>query len=122
MRLTGACELADIRILLPALTALIVGCAGLHESPDYIRHRYSHLSEPYDRNDVLYFDAMFDSNYPDKVPAAEEKRMEWLSGWLEQLHMCPEGYEVLSRRLFDAFEYNPGRYDVRYEVRCTTGT
>ncbi len=100
------------------LAIVLTGCASFQESPDYIRHRYSQLSEPFNRSDVLYFDAMFDPNYPDGDAAAEAKRMEWLSGWLEQRKMCPDGYRVLKRRPFDMYEHNPGRYDIRYEVQC----
>jgi len=102
------------------LAALVVGCASLHESPDFVRHRHSQLTEPYDRSDVVYFDAMFDLNYPDDDPVAEAKRMEWLSDWLEQIHMCPDGYEIVKRRPFDMLENNPARYDIRYEVKCKT--
>jgi len=100
------------------LAALLAGCASFQESPDYVRHRYSQLSEPFDRSDVLYFDVMFDPNYPDDDPAAEAKRMEWLSDWLEQRKMCPDGYEIQKRRPFDMLEHNPARYDIRYEIKC----
>ncbi len=100
------------------LGILLVACTNIHESPDYERHRYSQLSEPFERNDVLYFDVTFDPNFPDGDPAAEAKRMEWLSGWLEQRNMCPDGYEILKRRPFEMLEHNPARYDIRYEVKC----
>lgn len=107
------------RVLIPIAAAIAVaGCSGMHESPDFIRHTYSQLSEPYDRDDVLYFDVRFDPSYPDGDPAAEALRMEWLAAWLEQRRMCPGGHEVTGRRPFDTLEYNPGRYDIRYEVRC----
>ncbi len=110
--------LVNIRFWLPLMVVLISSCASLHESPDFVRHRHSQLIEPYDRNDVVYFDVMFDPNYPDDDPVAEAKRMEWLSAWLEQLHMCPDGYEIVKRRPFDMLENNPARYDMRYEVKC----
>ena len=100
------------------VTVLLAGCAGLHESPDYIRHRYSQLVEPYERNDVVFFDARFDANYPDSDPGAEALRLQWLSEWLDLRNMCPGGHEVVTRRAFEMLEYNPGNYDVRYEVRC----
>jgi hypothetical protein len=120
MRQKGNLGLAGIRVWLPVLAATFVGCASIHESPDFVRHRHSQLTEPYDRNDVVYFDAMFDPNYPDDDPVAEAKRMEWLSSWLEQLHMCPDGYEIVKRRPFDMLESNQARYDIRYEVKCKT--
>lgn len=100
------------------LVAGLAACSSLHESPDFERHRYSQLSEPFDRNDVVYFDVTFDPNYPDGDPAAEAKRMEWLSSWLEQRKMCLDGYEILRRRQFDMLESNPARHDIRYEVKC----
>ena len=107
---------------LPAAILLLTGCASMHESPDFTRHRYSQLVEPYDRKDVVYFDAMFDASYPDGDPGAEAQRMQWLGEWLEVRKMCPGGHEVVNRRSFDMLEYNPGNYDVRYEVRCKVST
>jgi len=121
MRQTGILTLAGGHIwTVMLLSAVLVGCASLHESPDFVRHRYSQLTEPYDRSDVVYFDAMFDPSYPDCDPVAEKKRMEWLSAWLEQVHMCPDGYEIVKRRPFEMLENNPARYDIRYEVKCKT--
>lgn len=97
---------------------VLAGCQGMHESKDFERHRYSQLSEPYDRNDVIYFDVKFDANYPDENPAAEEIRMEWLQAWLDQRKMCGDGYVIDKRRPFDMMENNPARYDMRYEVKC----
>jgi hypothetical protein len=120
MRHISVLGFAGIRASLPVLALLFVGCASLHESPDFVRHRYSQLTEPYDRSDVVYFDVMFDPSYPDNDSAAEAKRMEWLSDWLEKIHMCPDGYEIVKRRPFDMLENNPARYDIRYEVKCKT--
>lgn len=97
---------------------LPAGCDSIHESQDFERHRYSQLSEPRDRDDVLYFDVRFDVNYPEGNPVAEGIRMEWLEAWLKQRKACPDGYEIESSRPFDPMEYNPGRYDRRYIVRC----
>lgn len=102
--------------------ALLTACASFHESPDFERHRLSQLSEPFDRNDVVYFDVTFSANYPDDDSAAEAQRMQWLQQWLEQRKMCLDGHEVLKRRPFDMFENNPARYDIRYEVKCLART
>jgi len=119
MRQTGIFTFAGSRLLMMVLIGiLLVACASFKDSPDYERHRYSQLSEPFDRSDVLYFDATFDPNFPDGDSAAEAKRMEWLTGWLEQRSMCPNGYEILKRRPFEMLEHNPARYDIRYEVKC----
>lgn len=107
---------------LPVAILLLTACASIHESPDFTRHRYSQLAEPYDRKDVVYFDAIVDANYPDDDPGAEAQRLQWLSEWLEVRKMCPGGHEVVARRPFDMLEYNPGNYDVRYEVRCKVNT
>jgi len=96
----------------------LVACESIHESPDFDRHRYSQLTEPFERNDVVYFDVTFDPNYPDGDSAAEAKRMEWLSAWLNQRKMCLDGYEILQRRPFELLENNPARHDIRYEVKC----
>ena len=103
-----------------AATLAAGGCAAMHESPDFERHRYSQLSEPLDGSkDALYFDVMIDAKYPDDDPAAEQIRMEWLEAWLEIRKMCPDGYRIDDRREFDPMEYNPARYDKRYVVKCT---
>ncbi len=100
------------------LATVFAGCSSIHESSDFVRHRYSRLSEPFERTDVVYFDTMFDPGYTDGDPVAERQRMEWLSGWLEQRKMCPDGYQILKRRPFGVLENNPARYDIRYEVKC----
>jgi len=104
------------------MLAALAGCESIHKSKDFERHRYSQLSEPYDRNDVIYFDVKFDVNYPDENPAAEKVRMEWLQAWLDQVKMCGDGYEIDKRRPFDMMENNPARYDMRYEVKCKIAT
>jgi len=119
MRQTEIIAWAHCRLVMIVLPAVAVAaCAGLHESPDYERHRYSRLSEPFERNDVLYFDVTFDPNFPDNNPVAEAKRMEWLTGWLAKRKMCLDGFKILKRRPFDTFENNPARHDIRYEVQC----
>lgn len=107
--------------LLVAGIGLLVGCDAIHESKDFERHRYSQLSEPRDRDDVLYFDVKFDVNYPEDNPVAERIRMDWLESWLNQRKACVDGYEIDSGRPFDPMEYNPGQYDRRYVVRCKLG-
>lgn len=105
-------------------TALLVvslsagGCMSIHDSPDFERHQYSQVVEPYDRKDVLYFDATFSAQFPDDDPAAEQLRMEWLEGWLELRKICPQGYEIVTRREFGDLENNPAHHDIRYEFTC----
>ena len=104
--------------LIGMVLATLTGCESITESKDFERHRYSQLSEPYDRDDVLYFDVKFDPNYPGDDPVAEGIRMEWLEAWLAQRNMCDNGYKIEKRRPFDAMEDNPARYSMRYEVSC----
>jgi hypothetical protein len=105
-------------VLLSTAIVLMAGCQSIHESEDFKRHRYSQLSEPSDRNDVLYFDVQFDVNYPSDDPVAEEIRMSWLTAWLDARNMCADGHRIADQRPFDTMEYNPGQYDRRYEVKC----
>lgn len=95
-----------------------VACANIYESKDFERHRNSQLLLPYDRDDVFYFDATFTPQFPDEDEAAEAIRMEWLAGWLDQRSLCPDGFEIVSRRPFEFLESNPARHDIRYEVKC----
>ena len=105
-------------VLLVALFAS--GCADVHKSADFERHRYSQLSEPYDRKDVMYFDATFTAEFPDNE-AGEAERMEWIQAWLDQRNICAEGFEIVTRRPFESMESNPARHDIRYEVTCGVG-
>ena len=108
-------------LLLAALLTLTGGlgaCAGMHESKDYERHRYSQIVTPFDRTDVVYVDMKFDPKYPDDDPVAEQTRMDWIAAWLELRQMCDDGFEVEKRRPFDMMENNPARYDIRYEIKC----
>ena len=119
MQQTESCLLACCRLWAVVLLAgVLVACESIHDSPDFERHRHSQLTEPFERNDVVYFDVTFDPNFPDDDPIAEEIRMEWLTAWLAQRKMCPNGYEIVARRPFDMLENNPARHDIRYEVKC----
>ena len=97
---------------------LLGACIDIHKSADFERHRASQIVEPYDRNDVMYFDVTFSAQFPENDPAAEATRMEWLEDWLEQRKICPEGYEIVTRRPFESLEYNPAHHDMRYEFTC----
>ena len=110
----------DMRILLLLAALSLSACASMHDSPDFERHRETRLTVPYDRNDVVYYDAKFSPAFPDENPAAEAKRMEWLEVWLDTKSMCLSGYEIVNRRPFRFDESNPGRYDIRYEVACSS--
>ena len=107
-----------LRCCFIGFVAFAAGCASMHESPDFQRHRESRLTVPQERPDVIYFDAKISPTYPDQDPAAEAKRMEWLQAWLDFRNLCPNGYEIKERRAFRFEESNPGRFDLRYEVGC----
>jgi hypothetical protein len=100
------------------MCVILSGCASINNSPDFERHRYSQIVEPYDRDDVLYFDATFSPDFPDDDAVAEQKRMKWLEDWLAQRKFCGNGYEIVARRRIDTLEYNPANHDVRYEFKC----
>lgn len=107
-----------MRFVAICIGMILYGCASIHESQDFERHRYSQVLEPFDRNDVMYFDATFSAQFPDEDAAAEQIRMGWLEGWLEQRTLCGNGYEIVTRRPIDTTEYNPAHHDVRYEFKC----
>ena len=109
-----------IRVFVWLTLVACTGCAANRDSPDFQRHRETRLTVPYERNDVVFYDAKFTPAFPDNNPAAEAKRMEWLEVWLDTKSMCADGYEIVERRPFGFEESNPGRYDVRYEVACYT--
>ena len=101
-----------------AVSVVVAACSTIPESRDFERHRSSALTVPYDKPDVMYFDVRLTADVPDNDPAGEARRMEWLEGWLEARNLCAAGYEILERRKFRYEEDNPGRYDLRYELRC----
>lgn len=107
-----------------AALVLLAGCAAdvLDKSADFDRHRNSRIVQPFDKPDKVYFDVRFSPEYPADDPAAEEARMIWLQGWLEQRRLCTSGHEVASRRPFDYLEDNPAGYQERWEIRCITPT
>jgi hypothetical protein len=112
---------SDLPVHFPALllfTLTLGACANIHESPDYERHRFSQIVEPYDRKDVMYFDVTFSAQYPDDDEAAEAIRMAWLEGWLDQRNKCQDGFEIVARRPFEMLEDNPAHHDLRYEFKC----
>lgn len=114
-----------MRTLVGVLLVAVIVVSGLnacstsiHDSKDYYRHRLSQLSVPSEGGDFVWFDVKLTPEYPDNNELAEQKRMEWLEGWLEKRKLCANGYEILERRPFDFLEHNPARYDLRYKVQC----
>jgi hypothetical protein len=109
-----------MRFAVALIFAILSACASINNSPDFARHRYSQIVEPYDRDDVLYFDVTFSPDLPDDDAVAEQTRMKWLEGWLEQRKMCANGYEIVSRHRIETLDYNPAHHDVRYEFKCVS--
>jgi hypothetical protein len=97
---------------------ILTACAGLYDSPDYVRHTNSALLDGLDGSDMLQFQAKAGSQYPESDPAAEALRMSWLEGWLKQSKKCKDGYVIKERREFGFAEYNPAGYNLVYELEC----
>lgn len=38
-------------------------------------------------------------DYPANTKSGEAERLTWLSGYISQLHICPEGYNITARKL-----------------------
>lgn len=101
------------------LAVLLSGCMdALEKSEDFDRHRFSGLTMPYGSPGTIYFDVKFNADFPEGSAAAEEARMRWLAGWLEQRGLCPAGFDVTERRPFDYLEDNPRGYQQRWTVVC----
>lgn len=49
---------------------------------------------------------------------AEAVRMRWLTEWLGVQGKCLLGHEIVDKRQFGPFEYNPLQAEFRYLVRC----
>ena len=116
----GSSSMIVTRSFVIVLVLAAAGCASSLDSPDYERHNSSRLTVPYERQDVIYFDVKVSPTYPRNDEAAEATRMEWLQAWLDFKNLCPNGHEVVERREFRFEELNAGRYDLRYEVACTS--
>jgi hypothetical protein len=104
-----------------ALVGLVACDKSIHDSKDFYRHSLSQLSTPQGGGDFMWFDVKLTPEYPESNSYAEDKRMEWLEGWLVTRKMCSNGYEILERRKFEFLEHNPARYDLRYKVQCEVG-
>lgn len=119
LNVDSACSLLRFgRVIAIAASLLLTACSGMEKSADFDRHRYSQLTTPRDRPGVMYFDLIFPAEFPADDPAADAARMRWLSTWLAQRSLCPDGFEISKRREFDYLEDNPRGYQQRWEVVC----
>lgn len=131
--MTGLGRLHLPRALVPAAVltwaVALTACTAFDTPNTYNRHRLSDVTLPREGSgmgtevdsDIFFFDVTVTGEFPDNNSTAEASRMEWLSDWLEQRHMCLTGHEVVKKRKFDYMEDNPARRDLRYEVRCKPG-
>lgn len=106
------------KLMMLAVILLVTGCNQLHDSTDYDRHTMSRISKPMDGGDYLWFDVKLTPALPLESEEAETQRQIWLQTWLVQRRVCLAGYEVIEQRPFEFQEHNPGRFDIRYKVRC----
>lgn len=101
------------------LLVVLAGCSSVPDKgADFDRHRYSQLTQPFDRPDQIYFDLKFSTDFPADDLASDLSREQWLASWLRQRGLCAAGHEIVKRRAFDYLEDNPAGYQQRWEVRC----
>lgn len=104
------------------LLLLLSACAGA-PADGYDRHTLSRLVEvPGSSSEFIY-----EAGRPPPGPAgseteAESVRMRWLAEWLEVRGLCLTGHEIVDRRPFGPFEYNPMQAELRYLIRCRAAT
>ena len=108
--------------LLFCVGLLLASCGGInpHESEDLDRHDYSNIRVHPKDNSLLIYEVKLTAEYPDNNATAEETRMRWLETWLRLRQLCPDSYEVVSRRRYQPSDLNLYHMDLRYEVTCSS--
>ena len=107
-----------VRIVTAAAVLGLTACAA-SPSDGYERHGLSRLvAVPGSGSEFV-----FEAGEPPAASAqtgedAEAVRLRWLAEWLEVQGLCPAGHEVVDKRQFGPFEYNPMNAKYRYLVRC----
>lgn len=102
------------KFCMPVLLLAAVACAS-SPSDGYERHSLSRLVVV----EGSASEFIFEVGPPPSDPAeAEAVRMRWLSEWLALRGLCMSGHEIIDKRPFGPFEYNPMRAEFRYLVRC----
>ncbi len=115
--MTRAGRYCRYRWLVLVLAVLTSGCENIGRT-DFERHSMSSLKIlPGSDDSLLLFEAKISAQYPDS-PSGDVKRMEWADDWMEVRGFCPDGFAVVSRRLYTRRDNNPFMYDLRYELRC----
>lgn len=108
--------------LVLAIILWLGGCAAA-PSDGYERHTLSRLVEVPGASDEFVFEVGRPPPGPLGTAAeAEAVRMRWLAEWLEVRGQCLAGHEIVDRRQFGTFEYNPMQAEYRYLVRCRAAT
>lgn len=104
------------------MVAASLGLAACAASPSdgYERHGMSRLVEVQGSASEFVFEVADPPAQPEED--AEATRMRWLGEWLAVKGRCPAGFEIVDRRQFGPFEYNPTDATLRYLVRCRAGT
>lgn len=100
---------------------VLSACQSLDISGKHQFERYSMSSlktDPTGTEGTLIFEAKASAQYPVDSPSAETVRMQWAEDWLAARSLCPDGFEVLSKRRYTVEDYNPNRYALRYELSC----
>lgn len=108
-------------VLLLPVVLVLAACQNLDLSGQqrFERHSMSNLkTDPAGEETVFIFEAKTSAQYPANSPSAESVRMRWAEEWLAFRSLCPDGFEVLSKRAFTTDDYNPNRYALRYELGC----
>jgi hypothetical protein len=95
-------------IFLMTATAALAGCA--HQDKPA-----STSFTPVAGNGFVY-QAVGDAAYPEQSKVAEASRMQALQGYLDQNHLCPNGYKITSRT---PAKVNGNIVQITYEGVCT---
>lgn len=100
-------------LLLPALASLaMMGCA---------QHGKVFLTdfEPVDDNHFRFSAKTEMETYTLESPAAEKQRLEWLSEYLAERKLCPDGHRVTDRQAVKQAEHWFGdAYTIYYQGEC----
>lgn len=102
-----------------ALVALCLAACAASPSDGYERHGLSRLVEvPGSATEYVFEVGDPPQGAGQTEEDAEAVRMRWLSEWLAVQGLCQWGHQIVDRRPFGPFEYNPMHAKLRYLVRC----
>lgn len=104
-------------IILLFTVSLFFGCATMPVDWD---RRETTTFVPIEANEEkqrFLFSAGTGIPYPANNPTAEKVRHKWIEKWMELNNVCPDGYEVLSRKAVK-FDDHPEAIKLHYELQC----